>query len=144
MTDLARRSGQLWRSLGRRWPTALGLAVVAVLLLTDYTRRFANGLVFAAVFYLVYGVFRGAYAKRSWLIAEVAGVLVFGAATVVAILVQDRTAQIVLAVGWLAHMVWDAVHHRADAVVPRWWAEQCAVVDGLVAVLLFAGIAVAP
>ncbi|MEV0899951.1 hypothetical protein [Actinoplanes sp. NPDC049802] len=134
MTEVTLRSGRLVR----RWPTALGIAVVVALVLTGLFDRFAGGLVWAAVIYLVWGVFRGSYQNRSWLIAEVVGVLLFGAASVAAVLAEDRTAQILLAFGWIAHMAWDVWHHRADAVVPRWWAEQCAVVDVLTAALLLA------
>jgi hypothetical protein len=35
--------------------------------------------------------------------------------------------------------VWDLEHHRRDIVVPRWWAELCAVFDVLLGALLLAG-----
>jgi hypothetical protein len=41
-----------------------------------------------------------------------------------------------LAAGWLGHTAWDLAHYRADRIVPRWWAECCAVADVLVAAAL--------
>ena len=41
-----------------------------------------------------------------------------------------------LAAGWLAHAAWDVAHHRADRVVPRWYAELCMVCDLIIAAAL--------
>jgi hypothetical protein len=126
-------------SLADRWPTLLGLAVTAVLWISGIAHEFSRGLVVAALIYLVWGLFGRWYSDLRWLLVEIAGVVLFGAATLVALQVQAPTADAVLAAGWLAHGAWDVVHHRAGAVVPRWWAEQCAVVDVLLAVILVAG-----
>ncbi|MFC7550389.1 hypothetical protein [Plantactinospora sp. GCM10030261] len=133
----ASSSSSAWSRVLARWPIALGLAVVAVLLATGVVGEFSRGLVVAALIYLVWGVFRGAYRRTGrWLTVELAGVVVFGAATVGALLVDDTAARVLLGLGWLAHTGWDIIHHRLNAVVPRWWAEQCAVVDLIVGGLL--------
>jgi asparagine synthetase B (glutamine-hydrolysing) len=45
----------------------------------------------------------------------------------------DRTP-IAPAAAWLGHGAWDFAHHRVDKVVPRWYAELCAVLDVMVAI----------
>ena len=37
--------------------------------------------------------------------------------------------RILIGLGWLAHAAWDLWHHRRDRVVPRGYAEWCAVID---------------
>jgi hypothetical protein len=63
-------------------------------------------------------------------------VLGFGAVAIAAVAAAPAAAPYVLAAGWLAHAAWDVVHHRADRVVPRWYAETCMVADVLLAVVL--------
>lgn len=113
----------------RHWPIAFGLAVVLVLYLSGIMRDFADGLIVAALIYLAWGVVRGSYRSRRILWLETVGVLVFGAGTLLALILDDTSARIILAVGWVAHAAWDVYHYRRDIVVARWWAEQCAVVD---------------
>jgi uncharacterized membrane protein HdeD (DUF308 family) len=72
-------------------------------------------------------------------VLETAGVLVFGVLALGALLAEGRTAQYLLAAAWLGHGAWDIAHHLADRVVPRWYADICAVLDVLVAVgIIFA------
>ncbi|HET8717926.1 MAG TPA: hypothetical protein VFM50_09260 [Nocardioidaceae bacterium] len=132
----------------RRWPTALRvllrvllgvLAVSASLaLLSPFPERVQTGVsawcvLLAAVFYLVWGTARGDLAARRWLTAQTAGVLGFAAVAVVAAATDPAVARYVLAAGWLAHAGWDLVHHHADRVVPRWYAELCLICDVLIA-----------
>lgn len=63
-------------------------------------------------------------AGGSW---QVPGVLLFGAATLWALSLDDPDARSVLATGWLGHAAWYVVHFRANGVVPRWWSEWCVV-----------------
>jgi hypothetical protein len=49
-------------------------------------------------------------------------------------LVPSRTGQRILAAGWLAHAVFDAVHHRNDTShLPGWYPAFCAGFDTVVA-----------
>ena len=127
----------------RRWPTGLGFAlavvsVAAMALLPEAARPWVGAwwVLTAAVVYLSWGTARGELGERGWLTAQTAGVLAFGAVAIAAVAVDVSAAAHVLAVGWLAHALWDVVHHRADKVVPRWYAEACMATDLTVAVSL--------
>ena len=53
--------------------------------------------------------------------------------------VAPEVARYVLAAGWLAHGVWDLVHLRRHAVVSRFYAQWCGVVDIVMAAELLIG-----
>lgn len=133
-----------WRPwLLRRWPTGVGLvlavsSVAAMTLLPEPARPWVGAwwVLTAAVVYLSWGTARGELAERRWLTAETAGVLAFGAVALAVVAVDLSSPAHVLAAGWLAHALWDVVHHRADKVVPRWYAEACLATDLTVAASL--------
>ncbi len=147
---LAARTGQtipalhaLTAAARRRWPTAVGLTAAAAsitlaLPLADPARAWAGAwwLLVAAVIYLTWGTVRGDLAQRGWLTAQTAAVLGFGAVALAAVALDHETGRFVLAAGWLGHAAWDLVHHHADRVVPRWYAETCMVIDLSVAAAL--------
>lgn len=127
----------------RRWPTGVGLvlavaSVAAMTLLPEPARPWVGAwwVLTAAVVYLSWGSARGDLGERRWLTAETAGVLVFGAAALAVVAVDLASAAHVMAAGWLAHALWDVAHHRADRVVPRWYAEACLATDLTVAASL--------
>jgi hypothetical protein len=127
----------------RRWPTAVAvaataasLALVSPLSAQLQTWVSAWGVLTAAVIYLTWGTSRGELTSGRWLTLETAGVLAFGALAITATAADPAAARYVLATGWLAHAVWDVIHHRADRVVPRWYAELCMVCDLVVAMSL--------
>ena len=129
--------------LGRRWPTVAGLAAagasaLALIPLPQTGRAWAGAwtLLLAAVIYLSWGAARGDLRPARWLAAQAGAVLVFGGVALTTLTVDQHQARFVLAAGWVCHAGWDAVHHRANRVVPRWWAEACAVVDLSVATVL--------
>ncbi|HEU5156213.1 MAG TPA: hypothetical protein VFU43_04400 [Streptosporangiaceae bacterium] len=124
----------------RRWPTWLGVALIVPLVATGLLTEFAEGIVVSAVIYWIWGAVRGQLWRPGWLTLETAGVAGFGAVTLAALSMNPGPARYLLAAGWLAHAGWDIAHHRADRIVPRWYAECCAVVD----VLLAAAIVVLP
>jgi hypothetical protein len=130
-------------ALRRRWPTWVGLAVTAasVALLAPLpgpARAWVSAwcVLAAAVIYFAWGTARGDLDQRTWLTAQTAGVLGFGATAIAAVAVAPDLTRYVLAAGWLAHAAWDVIHHRADRVVPRWYAETCMVIDLCVAAVL--------
>jgi hypothetical protein len=127
-------------ALARRRPTWLGIALVALLVVTGLRTDFAKGIVIAAIIYWVWGAVRGQLWRPGWLTLETAGVAAFGSLTLAAAFMDAGPARYLLAAGWLAHAAWDVAHHRADRIVPRWYAECCAVVD----VLLAAAILILP
>jgi hypothetical protein len=140
-----------WRdvstTLSQRWPTALGVIATgaSLVLVSPLSERLQTCIsawcvLLAAVIYLVWGTARGDLQARRWLAVQTVGVLSFGAVAVIAAATAPAVARYVLIAGWLAHAAWDVVHHHADRVVPRWYAELCMVCDLLIAgVLLSVG-----
>ena len=129
--------------LVRRWPAGIGLgaAVASLALVAPLPEQLqiwisAWSVLLAAVIYLTWGTARGDLGDRRWLSAQTAAVLGFGAVVIAAVAVEPASARYVLAAGWLAHAAWDVAHHRADRVVPRWYAEACMVADLLLATVL--------
>ena len=60
--------------------------------------------------------------------------LIFGAVAFIAIAAGSEVGSNLVAVGLLAHTVWDLVHLRARAIVSPSLAEWCAVLETLIAV----------
>lgn len=63
------------------------------------------------------------------LAVQTAGMVGFGALTLLCAAVAPRLGLLLAGLGWLAHGVWDASHFRIDRVVNRPWSEFCGVVD---------------
>lgn len=101
---------------------------------SEVTAQLAVVTLVMAAAYLPIGAFRRQLGDLRVLVLETAGGLVFGALAMGALLADGRPAQYFLAAAWLGHVAWDFVHHRAGRVVPRWYAELCAVLDALAAV----------
>jgi hypothetical protein len=126
--------------LGRCWPTLVGVVAGTLALADDgvdgspVTAQLAVITLLVAVAYLPIGAVRRQLGDRRVLALETAGVLVFGALALGALVAEGRTAQYLLAAAWLGHGAWDVAHHLADRIVPRWYAEICAVLNVLVAV----------
>lgn len=125
-----------WGVLRRRWATLAGTAVVALLWATGLLEDFSEGLVVAAVIYWGWGAVRGQLWRPGWFTLETAGVFGFGAVMLIALSLDPPHDGHLLAAGWAGHTVWDLAHYRADRIVPRWWAESCAVADLLIAAAL--------
>ena len=126
--------------LRRRMPTLLAIAATAasLALIAPLPERVQTSvsawtLLLAAVIYFTWGTVRGDLAFRPLLTAQTAAVLAFGAVAIAAVAIDPTAGRYVLAAGWLAHAAWDLAHHRADRVVPRWYAEACLVSDVIVA-----------
>ncbi len=136
---------QLTASLRRRWPTALGLGATGVTLplvlrlpATSSVTVSAWSVQLASVVYLTWGSAGGDLTHAARLAAQTAAVLVLGATAVAAAALDQKAAVYLLAAAWFGHAVWDLVHHRLNAVVPRWYAETCLASDLLItAGLLF-------
>jgi hypothetical protein len=92
----------------------------------------------AALAFLALGVARGRLRGPGSVPLQAAGMLVFGAAMLVALYVEPDLGGILVAFGLLGHAAWDAVHYVRNKVVTRSYAEFCAVLDLLVgAAVLF-------
>jgi hypothetical protein len=85
-----------------------------------------------AVLGLVYLIFAAAReAGRRTLRRQAAGFALFSAVTLVALMVEPRVGQFVVAAGWFGHAAWDYAH-RDGSVVPRWYVDFCIPYDLLV------------
>ncbi|MGK8503282.1 hypothetical protein [Nocardia asiatica] len=124
----------------RRWPTLAAVVAVVVFFADGASELtpFAVLLPVMAVLYLLFGGLRGDLWHRGEFALQMAGLLAFGGIALAVQAADGSLARYLLAGGWLAHGVWDFVHHRRDRVVPRAWSEWCGVVDVLgAAALLF-------
>ncbi|MEU7803574.1 hypothetical protein AB0B10_30410 [Micromonospora arborensis] len=125
-------------ALAHRWPAGLALLLTVDMwvdpgVLSPWTMLVLPGG------YLVIGMARRTLGGRRVLATQLAGLAVWVALTLVAVLVGGRTADWLVAFGWLAHAGWDVVHHRNRRVVPRGYAEFCVVLDvALAAVMVLA------
>src|SRR5918997_4389586 len=95
-------------------------------------------LVAAAPVFLVLGVARGLWRKAGGLPLQTVGMLAFGSTVLVALYVNPDLGGKLVAIAIIGHAAWDAYHFVQNRVVPRSYAEFCAVVDLLLgAAILF-------
>jgi hypothetical protein len=120
-------------SLLDRWPTALGLLVTLDNMIRPSVPA-AWLMLILPVGYLVIGAFRRTITTRWMLIVQLAGLAAYAVLVFVTLLVSPGAGTYLIAFGWLAHAAWDVWHHRHNAVVPRGYAEWCAVVDAVIGV----------
>ncbi|MEW2136566.1 hypothetical protein AB0892_08165 [Streptomyces sp. NPDC005409] len=137
-------SGSTARALltwgARRWPTWLAVALVVVTFAdgTAPLGLLATVLVVMPLCYLAFGAVRRELGTPRALAVQITGLVGFTAVALLALGMSPPGARYLVAAGWLAHGVWDCVHHRTGKVVPRAWSEWCGVVDvlGSAAILL--------
>lgn len=91
------------------------------------------GLVTAVL--IVVGLARGTWKTRPYR-RQLIGMAVFAVIAVAAAAAAPLAAGIVLIVGLLGHAAWDVWHHLKRAVVARPYAEFCAVLDFVLAVVI--------
>ena len=96
-------------------------------------------LLVAAPVFLVLGVARGQWQRPGGLPLQTAGMLAFGSTVLVALFYVDPDlGGKLVGIAILGHAAWDAYHYLRNRVVPRSYAEFCAVVDLLLgAAILF-------
>ncbi|WP_423464850.1 hypothetical protein ACO229_10400 [Promicromonospora sp. MS192] len=125
--------------LARRWPVLLALLLLAGTVAGGVGDVPAWLVVAMALVYPVVGVLRNQVRGRSMVVLQAAGLAVFAGVSLLAgaLAGQDAGAW-VLAAGLVGHGVWDVLHHRAGAVVWRWYAEACVVYDVLLAAAVLA------
>ncbi|MEU4530664.1 hypothetical protein AB0F49_20765 [Micromonospora ureilytica] len=125
-------------ALAHRWPAGLALLLTVDMwvdpsVLSPWTMLVLPGG------YLVIGMARRTLGGRGVLATQLVGLAVWLALILVAVLAGGRTADWLVAFGWLAHAGWDVAHHRNRRVVPRSYAEFCVVLDvALAAVMVLA------
>ncbi|TDC29861.1 hypothetical protein E1211_25270 [Micromonospora sp. 15K316] len=129
------RRGRLLAALARRWPAGLALLMtvdnwVSPSVLAPWT------LLVLPAGYLIIGGYRHRLRGPGMPARQLAGLAAWSALALVAVAAGGRTAAWLVALGWLAHAVWDVVHHRRGEVVPRGYAEWCAVLDAVLGVTI--------
>ena len=102
-------------------------------------RVYATALIVTALIYVAFALI--GRASRAWLLVEMGGVALFGAAAAVGRRVWSPT----LAIGWAAHVAWDLALHRSGAgavYTPAWYPWFCVGFDlTLAACILTRGVA---
>lgn len=83
---------------------------------------------------VVYGVARGSLRPPWGMPLAIGAMALIAVVAIVASLLGQPWAAVLVAAGLLAHAAWDVYHHRAGRVVVRSLAEFCAVLDTLLAV----------
>ncbi|MFF4169593.1 hypothetical protein [Streptomyces sp. NPDC001744] len=128
--------------LPHRWPTLVAIVLVVATFVDGVppVGLLAGLLGVMPVCYLFFGGFRGGLRAFRVLAVQLAGLAGFTAVAALALAADGTLGLRVVAVGWLAHGIWDILHHRSGRVVPRAWSEWCAVVDvgGALAILTLA------
>lgn len=105
-------------------------ALVAVVVALDLVGLHpAVGMTVLLVVLWIWAVLRGRAHDGRLFAIETAGMVGFGAITLLAIAVDPVLGGVLAGVGWFAHGVWDTFHFAANKVVNRPWSEMCAVVD---------------
>ncbi|MCM6775258.1 hypothetical protein NDR87_16740 [Nocardia sp. CDC159] len=127
-------------TLRHRWPTLLAI-LASVLFFADGTSEltpFAALLPIMAIIYLIFGAARRDLTPGRELTLQLTALVAFAGIAALVLALAEPLARPVLAAGWLAHGIWDLIHHRRNRVVPRAWSEWCGVVDvlGAAAILL--------
>lgn len=89
----------------------------------------AVGMTVVLVLLWLWTVARRRFTDAGTFSVQTAGMVAFGAATLLCAAVQPRLGVLLAGVGFLAHGVWDAYHFRVKKVVNRPWSEFCAVID---------------
>lgn len=114
--------------------TAALIGVVGAILTVIVARQpevgLALGCVSVAILYSVYPTFSLAWGTVRERLVEWAFLAVGIASILLAVMLDPRW----LALGWAAHGVWDALHHRDHHVVglrgiPLWYIQTCLVWD---------------
>jgi hypothetical protein len=116
-------------AMGRRWvgwvgiPAGTGAVVLGEVIGLPWWA--ALGLVAAAAA----GIGVAAGLAHGHVTAEALAMLAFGGCAVAAVVVSGRVGLVLAGSALAVHAVWDVVHYRRDAVVPRSLAEACIAID---------------
>jgi hypothetical protein len=129
------------------WPAFVGLSglvtVLQVLRLTDVLDVDPGiGMTVVLVPLWLWAVARRRFTDVGTFSVQTAGMVGFGAITLLCAAAEPRLGAALAGVGFLAHGAWDAYHFKANKVVNRPWSEYCAVIDfatGLALIVAAAG-----
>ena len=128
-------------ALDRRWSAwAVLLAGIPIAFFIPSTSEVVPSVVLlvATLVFLVLGVARGQRQRPGSLPLQTVGMLAFGSTALLALYVDPDLGGKLVAIALFGHAAWDAYHLLRNRVVPRSYAEFCAVVDLLLgAAILF-------
>jgi hypothetical protein len=124
-------------ALGRpwaAWPAFVGLSAVVTALQVLSARGVVGfdasvGMTLVLVLLWLWAVAGRRSADGRTFVVQTAGMVGFGALTLICAAVEPRSGALLAGVGILAHGGWDAYHFAANKVVNRPWSEFCGVVD---------------
>lgn len=125
-------------AIGRRWTAwaAFGVSSVLITLGKFTDLDVTTWMLGLAAVLLVVGL--AGRRLRSWwsLPTQTAAMFVLGAVALLAVRLEATTGGLLVAAALLGHAAWDIHHHGTGRVVNRSFAEFCAVLDILVAVVV--------
>jgi hypothetical protein len=123
-------------AIGRPWTAWVAFAVLSVVAAVFHTLYATDvwsvepgiGMTVVLVVLWLWAIARRRFTEPTFSL-ETAGMLFFGAVTVLVVATQSTTAIVVAGLGWLAHGAWDAYHFRRNTIVNRPWSEYCGLID---------------
>jgi hypothetical protein len=130
--------------IGRPWTAwlafvALSAVVTTLHLLAGRTAEWidpAVGMTAVLVVLWLCAVARRRFTDGRTFAIQTAGMVAFGALTLVCAAVEPQLGTALAGVGFIGHGLWDFYHFKTDQVVNRPWSELCGVVDLLVGAAL--------
>jgi hypothetical protein len=126
-----------FRKRAAAWPVFLfTFVVIGAAGFTPYEGAATWALLVAAALFAAYGSVRGAARPVEGLLYQAIGMVLFGGAAAVVVLVGGDLGAYLVAAGLLGHAAWDVWHHRTERVVAKSMAEFCFVLDTLIAVAM--------
>jgi hypothetical protein len=122
---------------GRPWTAWLAFVVLSVVVTVLQVLRLTDvldvdpgiGMTVVLVPLWWWAVARRRFTDVGTFSVQTAGMVGFGAITLLCAAVQPRLGAALAGVGFLAHGLWDVYHFKANKVVNRPWSEFCAVID---------------
>lgn len=123
-------------AIGRPWTAWVAFAVLSVVASVFHALAEAEvwsvepGIGMAAVLVVLWlwVIARRRFTEPTFSL-ETAGMVFFGAITVLVVATESTTAIVLAGLGWLFHGAWDAYHFRQNTIVNRPWSEYCGVID---------------
>ncbi len=112
------------------WPSLMAVVLALIVFGIDLQ----VGMTVVLVLLWIWAISRGRTRDGRWFTIQTAGMAVFGAFTVLAVLVDPTVGGVLVGIGWIAHGIWDIYHFAKNKIVNRPWSEMCCVVDILVGV----------